>query len=127
MALSTSAGAEVQQPLATVVIGGLPPKAALGDFVWADSNNNGLQDSGELGIGGVTVTLIGGADVAAELDAKPELWDRWWWVNGAPERLGVDRMTHPARVTWRARFVDELPVEWFGGMVMTAAEEWASI
>jgi len=59
---------------------------------------------------------------AAELDAKPELWGRWWWVNGAPERLGVDRMTHPARVTWRARFVDELPVEWFGGVVMTAEE-----
>lgn len=59
---------------------------------------------------------------AAELDAKPDLWSRWWWVNGTPERLGVDRMTHPARVTWRARFVDELPVEWFDGMVMTADE-----
>ena len=59
---------------------------------------------------------------AAELDANPALWSRWWWVNGAPERLGVDRMTYPARVTWRARFVDELPVEWFGGMVATAEE-----
>ena len=59
---------------------------------------------------------------AAELDANPALWDRWWWVNGAPERLGVDRMTYPARVTWRARFVDELPVEWFGGMVASASE-----
>lgn len=32
-------------------------KAALGDYVWNDLNNNGIQDAGEPGIGGVTVTL----------------------------------------------------------------------
>ena len=31
--------------------------AALGNFVWIDTNNNGLQDTGEPGIDGVEVTL----------------------------------------------------------------------
>lgn len=29
----------------------------LGDFVWLDENQNGLQDVGELGLGGVQVIL----------------------------------------------------------------------
>jgi hypothetical protein len=33
----------------------------IGDFVWQDMNRNGIQDSGEPGIGGVTVTLSGAA------------------------------------------------------------------
>ncbi len=32
-------------------------KGSIGDFVWNDLNNNGLQDAGEPGIAGVTVTL----------------------------------------------------------------------
>ena len=32
-------------------------KASLGNFVWNDLNNDGAQDAGEPGIGGVTVTL----------------------------------------------------------------------
>jgi uncharacterized repeat protein (TIGR01451 family) len=31
----------------------------LGDYVWLDANNNGLQDTNEQGLAGVTVTLIG--------------------------------------------------------------------
>ncbi|MBX3678890.1 MAG: cadherin-like domain-containing protein [Rhodocyclaceae bacterium] len=38
-------------------------KVDLGDKVWLDENKNGLQDDGEPGVAGVTVTLIGaGAD-----------------------------------------------------------------
>ncbi len=37
---------------------GLPAgKGSLGDKVWYDLNNNGIQDAGELGVAGVTVTL----------------------------------------------------------------------
>ncbi len=36
---------------------GIFKAAALGDFVWVDTNQNGLQDSGEPGLAGVTVTL----------------------------------------------------------------------
>ena len=32
-------------------------KGSLGDKVWYDLNNNGVQDAGELGVAGVTVTL----------------------------------------------------------------------
>lgn len=35
------------------------PTGSLGDRVWNDYNNNGLQDIGEPGINGVTVTLTG--------------------------------------------------------------------
>ena len=33
--------------------------AAIGDYVWSDANNNGIQDPGEVGIGGVTVVIAG--------------------------------------------------------------------
>jgi SdrD B-like domain len=35
-----------------------PPPAALGDYVWLDANRNGLQDSNETGVAGVTVDLL---------------------------------------------------------------------
>jgi len=34
------------------------PLGQLGDFVWFDSNNNGIQDPGEQGVPGVTVSLL---------------------------------------------------------------------
>jgi serine-aspartate repeat-containing protein C/D/E len=34
-----------------------PPVASLGDRVWKDDNSNGIQDAGETGIAGATVTL----------------------------------------------------------------------
>ena len=39
---------------------GFVPPASLGDRVWIDSNRNGVQDAGELGASGVTVTLYDG-------------------------------------------------------------------
>lgn len=33
------------------------PNSSVGDFVWNDTNGNGLQDMGELGAGGVTITV----------------------------------------------------------------------
>ncbi len=38
-----------------------PGVASLGDFVWFDTNHNGLQDAGEPPIAGVPVTLYSGA------------------------------------------------------------------
>src|SRR5207249_4353496 len=32
---------------------------SIGDFVWNDLNGNGVQDAGEAGINGVTLTLTG--------------------------------------------------------------------
>jgi len=39
------------------------PTAGIGGFVWDDENQNGLQDAGEGGIGGVTVRLFSLSDV----------------------------------------------------------------
>jgi hypothetical protein len=38
---------------------------SIGDRVWKDANANGLQDSGEAGISGVTVQLLSGSTVIA--------------------------------------------------------------
>lgn len=35
-----------------------PQVASIGDFVWKDSNRNGIQDAGEVGVGNVTVHLM---------------------------------------------------------------------
>uniref|UniRef100_UPI0037C5313D GEVED domain-containing protein n=1 Tax=Prosthecobacter sp. TaxID=1965333 RepID=UPI0037C5313D len=53
---------------------GISKTLSIGDLVWNDVNNNGLQDNGESGIGGVTVQLwtpgtdnaIGGSSTAAD-------------------------------------------------------------
>ncbi|HEX5341736.1 MAG TPA: SdrD B-like domain-containing protein [Duganella sp.] len=37
---------------------GIYRKASIGDKVWRDANHNGVQDSGEEGIGGISVTLF---------------------------------------------------------------------
>ncbi|WP_461137389.1 SdrD B-like domain-containing protein, partial [Spirosoma terrae] len=39
--------------------------ASLGDFVWEDANRNGQQDVGELGIPGVTVSLLSSGTLVA--------------------------------------------------------------
>ncbi len=41
----------------TTIDAGVYQPAALGDYVWLDANANGVQDGGEAGIAGVTVTL----------------------------------------------------------------------
>lgn len=38
---------------------GYHPLGAIGDFVWLDLNGNHIQDSGEVGIAGVTITVTG--------------------------------------------------------------------
>ncbi|RIJ69348.1 LPXTG cell wall anchor domain-containing protein [Nakamurella silvestris] len=39
---------------------GIVPRLAIGDFVWFDTNKNGVQDAGETGLAGATVTLLDG-------------------------------------------------------------------
>jgi len=40
------------------ICGRTPTNSAIGDFVWLDGNENGVQDSGEVGIAGVAVDLV---------------------------------------------------------------------
>jgi len=47
-----------------VDFGYAPPVSSVGDRVWNDANRNGVQDSGEAGISGVTVKLLDSAGAA---------------------------------------------------------------
>ncbi|MBL8387300.1 MAG: carboxypeptidase regulatory-like domain-containing protein [Hydrogenophaga sp.] len=49
---------KLQQLEVGVVACPAPAKASLGSRVWCDSNGNGLQDSGEAGVAGVSVKLL---------------------------------------------------------------------
>ncbi|GAA3402318.1 SdrD B-like domain-containing protein [Paenibacillus hodogayensis] len=46
------------QSIPTIDAGLVQPKASIGDRVWMDANDNGIQDAGELGKSGVTVKLL---------------------------------------------------------------------
>ena len=57
----------------TAHFGYAPPAGSIGDVVWADTDGNGVQDPGELGIPGVTVTLYdetGGVVSTTTTDAQ---------------------------------------------------------
>ncbi len=43
------------------------PKGSIGDFVWKDLNNNGIQDSGEAGVEGVILELYKGSTTSAAI------------------------------------------------------------
>ncbi len=57
---ATLAGARIDASIAAQLFiqSAAPQLAALGDYVWFDANNDGLQDNGETGVGGVTVDLM---------------------------------------------------------------------
>jgi hypothetical protein len=57
---TTTLGAAKREDL-TLDAGISPPNNKVGDFVWKDTNRNGLQDGDEPGVPGVTVTLKNGA------------------------------------------------------------------
>jgi len=48
----------------TIDAGYVSPLASLGNFVWSDTDRDGVQDSGEPGIQGVTVTLLNSTGTA---------------------------------------------------------------
>ncbi|HKN51673.1 MAG TPA: SdrD B-like domain-containing protein [Amycolatopsis sp.] len=60
----TTVGKDKREDL-TLDLGLIPPANRLGDFVWADTNKNGVQDTGEPGVPGVTVTLKNGTTTVA--------------------------------------------------------------
>ncbi len=74
---------------------GLYQKAKLGDFVWEDTNANGQQDVGELGIDGVLVTLTGtdGAGNAVSLTQTTAGGGKYLFDNLVP---GTYKVTFPS-------------------------------
>ncbi len=57
-------GAESRRVCVNIVEAGC---GCIGNFVWFDANNNGLQDSGEVGINGCTITLYDGTNTQVGL------------------------------------------------------------
>ncbi len=62
-------------------------KAAVGDYVWNDANNDGLQDASEAGVAGITVTMftsanatIGDADDVARASAVTDA-NGYYFIN----------------------------------------------
>ena len=51
-----------------------PVKYAVGDRVWADNDRDGVQESGEIGVGGVTVELLSGTKVVATTVTSAAGW-----------------------------------------------------
>ena len=51
--------------------GFVAPQVSVGDFVWIDSNGNGVQDAGEPGIAGVTLNLTGPAEAVTNVLGQP--------------------------------------------------------
>ena len=66
-------------------------KAAIGDFVWSDADNDGLQDPGEAAIGGVSLNLL---DVNSNIVAVTTTA-----VNGAYMFTGLTAGTYRVDVT----------------------------
>jgi hypothetical protein len=60
------------------------PLASLGDYVWLDSDADGVQDAGELGIEGVTVTLYTGGGTSTGLTATTDASGFYQFTNLAP-------------------------------------------
>ncbi len=56
----------------TLDFGFVRPTVTVGDFVWVDTNRNGLQDPGEPGLAGATLTLTGpGGKPVTDINGSP--------------------------------------------------------
>jgi hypothetical protein len=66
----------------TVDAGLFKPRAVIGNYVWSDRNNNGIQDATEPGFAGVIVTLMNGATPVATAVTDANGW--YLFPNVAP-------------------------------------------
>ncbi|HQK12556.1 MAG TPA: SdrD B-like domain-containing protein [Anaerolineae bacterium] len=65
-------------------------KAAIGDYIWSDADNDGIQDPGEPGIEGVTVALKDAATGATIATATTDAAGRYLFTNVDPGEYIVD-------------------------------------
>jgi protocatechuate 3,4-dioxygenase beta subunit len=83
----------------TVDAGLFRPRAVIGNFVWSDTNGNGIQDGTEPGLGGVIITLLdgGGNPVAVAItDAN----GNYLFPNVAPGNYTMSFTNLPNGVTF---------------------------
>jgi len=75
------------------------PTYCLGDFIWYDDNENGIQDSGEGGVSGVKVTLNTGAITTTDGDGKYEFCS----LDNGSYSGTVDLSTLPSGISLQTR------------------------
>jgi len=83
----------------TVDAGLFRPRAVIGNFVWSDQNNNGVQDAGEPGIGGVVITLLDGGGNPVSV-AITDANGFYLFPNVAPGNYSLSFTNLPAGVTF---------------------------
>ncbi len=89
---STGITSAIFVPLAQVtrdVDAGIYKPAMLGDRVWHDLNGNGLWESGEKGIGSLTVNLLDGSG-AVIATTTTDAWGYYKFIDLAPGLYGVE-------------------------------------
>ncbi len=72
---------------------GLVKPATLGDFVWDDANQNGIQDSGEKGIAGLAVKLYNSAGLQLGTPATTDASGKYSFTNLKPGAYQVEFTT----------------------------------
>ena len=88
----------------TVDAGIYSTRAALGDYVWFDVNNNGTQDAGEKGIVGVTVTIYDAANNAVTSTITDQN-GRYFFSNLNPGTYTVGFETTPTKMVFTTKDV----------------------
>jgi len=66
---NSGAGADgVSLPVMSNDVSAIVPTTLIGDYVWLDANQNGIQDSGETGVSDITIKLLDADNSDAELN-----------------------------------------------------------
>ena len=73
-----------------------PSKGSVGDFVWNDINNNGIQDAGEPGIAGVTVKLYDGNTSTVIATTTTDALGKYIFTNLPAGTYSVEFSGYPA-------------------------------
>ncbi|KJK45672.1 hypothetical protein UK23_25510, partial [Lentzea aerocolonigenes] len=94
---TTTLGAAKREDL-TLDAGIVPPNNKVGDFVWKDTNRNGVQDGDEPGVPGVTVTLKDGTGATVGQPKQTDAQGKYLFDNLADGTYQVcfDISTAPA-------------------------------
>ncbi len=69
---------------------GIFKPASIGDFVWSDTNKNGVQDSGELGVAGILVKLYAGTSTTPLATATTDANGKYLFDNLTPGTYTVE-------------------------------------
>lgn len=64
--------------------------ASIGDFAWTDTNKNGIQDAGELGVFGISVKLYAGSSTTSLLITSTDTNGKYLFNNLTPGTYTVE-------------------------------------